>query len=118
MHESYNIRYDLIYCFFTESSFLYSHQIYCKKHDIGIPVLYYPLLQKHLPQVKNTTKFLLFDEHTAVGEFLVGFEGLESTLRIGLAVGRPWSQNHKYLVVASAFHRLGAPAVANPIPSR
>ena len=28
------------------------------------------------------------------GEFLVGFEGLESTLRIGLAVGRPWSQNH------------------------
>ena len=28
------------------------------------------------------------------GEFLVGFEGLESTLRKGLAVGRPWSQNH------------------------
>ena len=32
--------------------------------------------------------------HNPEGEFLVGFEGLESTLRIGLAVGHPWSQNH------------------------
>ena len=27
-------------------------------------------------------------------KFLVGFEGLASTLRIGLAVGRLWPQNH------------------------
>ena len=64
------------------------------------------------------TDYLSSTQKRPEGEFLVGFEGLESTLRIGLAVGRPWSQNHKFLVVASAFHRVGAPAVANPIPSR
>ena len=51
-------------------------------------------------------------------EFFVGFEGLASTLRIGLAVGRPWSQKYSFLVVASAFHQVGATVLANPIPSR
>ena len=48
--------------------------------------------------VTGTTKFTRVvkgcGRRKAEGEFLVGFEGLESTLRIGLAVGRPWSQNH------------------------
>ena len=70
---------------------------------------------------KGVEEYILYSVQCTLyseGEFLVGFEGLESTLRIGLAVGRPWSQNHKFLVVASAFHRVGSPAVANPIPSR
>ena len=44
----------------------------------------------------ETAFFCLLEEvgESAEGEFLVGFEGLASTLRIGLAVGRPCSQNH------------------------
>jgi len=51
-------------------------------------------------------------------EFLVEFEGLASTLRIGLAVGCPWSQHFKFLVLASTFHRVGGGVLANPILSR